>query len=258
MLSAKTIVPALVSLALLASASNAVSQACPSLSLAPAPLPPAVDGTPYGYTISAYGGEAPVGFMVTRGALPPGITISAAGNITGTPVASGTFGFTVTATDSCRSGRQRAEQQLTLQVLPLGTDPSSAAPKMKVRAPLKLSASVSPATLPLKATPAPGRQVVYRLAAQPPETATMESPGGTFSAGGRVLGSVPAPITVVLINGSGSAEESILVPDKIIRQAKETGAATLVYSRPFSGRGTTALAVVEFPLGGEGVLPPKQ
>ena len=36
-------------------------------------------------------------FSVTAGALPPGLTLSAAGVLSGTPTTAGTYGFTVTA-----------------------------------------------------------------------------------------------------------------------------------------------------------------
>jgi hypothetical protein len=48
----------------------------------------------------ASGGLAPYTFAVTAGALPPGLTLSPAGAITGIGTAVGTFGFTVTATDA--------------------------------------------------------------------------------------------------------------------------------------------------------------
>jgi len=74
--------------------------ACPIITLSPTTLPNGVVGTPYSQTISASGGTAPYTFTVTAGALPPGLTLSLAGLLSGTPTTIGTFTFTVTATDA--------------------------------------------------------------------------------------------------------------------------------------------------------------
>lgn len=51
-------------------------------------------------TYQATGGSAPYVWMISAGALPGGLTISADGVILGTPTASGTFPFTVELTDA--------------------------------------------------------------------------------------------------------------------------------------------------------------
>jgi len=53
----------------------------------------------YSQTISASGGTGPLTFVAT-GSLPPGLTLSTAGLLSGTPTAAGSYGFTVTAFDS--------------------------------------------------------------------------------------------------------------------------------------------------------------
>lgn len=86
--------------------SAAVSQAytlniaSPVLTVAPATLPPGTFGASYSQTITASGGTASYSYQVTAGALPSGLSLSLGGLLTGTPVASGSFPFTVTATDS--------------------------------------------------------------------------------------------------------------------------------------------------------------
>ena len=71
-----------------------------TLSLAPASLPNGTNGTPYAtQTFVASGGAAPYGYAVTAGTLPPGLSLSADGVLSGTPTSVGTYGFTVTATD---------------------------------------------------------------------------------------------------------------------------------------------------------------
>jgi gliding motility-associated-like protein len=57
-------------------------------------------GTAYSQTIATTGGTAPYAYAVTLGALPPGLTLSSAGALSGTPTLGGTFNFTVKTTDA--------------------------------------------------------------------------------------------------------------------------------------------------------------
>src|SRR5690606_1797502 len=56
----------------------------------------------------ANGGVGPYGFTVSAGALPGGLTLSTGGALSGTPTASGSFNFTVTATDATGQTGSRA------------------------------------------------------------------------------------------------------------------------------------------------------
>jgi beta-lactamase superfamily II metal-dependent hydrolase/DNA/RNA endonuclease YhcR with UshA esterase domain len=76
-----------------------VSPACPTITLSPTSLPNANAGTNYSQQLSA----SPMGtytFAVTAGSLPTGITLSSAGLLSGTTMMTGSFTFTVTATDA--------------------------------------------------------------------------------------------------------------------------------------------------------------
>ena len=70
----------------------------PSLNF-PAP-PPGWTHTVYGDTLTESGGTAPFTWSVSSGSLPAGISLSADGNLSGTPTATGTFSFTVQVTDA--------------------------------------------------------------------------------------------------------------------------------------------------------------
>ncbi|WP_454767168.1 putative Ig domain-containing protein [Cupriavidus campinensis] len=73
----------------------------PTLAYAPASPSTATVGAAYSQSLaSASGGAAPYAYAVISGALPPGVTLSSAGGLSGTPTAGGTFTFTVRATDS--------------------------------------------------------------------------------------------------------------------------------------------------------------
>jgi len=73
--------------------------AAPNIVIAPPTLPNGAGGTAYSQTLSATGGVAPYSFAISGGALPPGLSLTSAGLLGGTPTTSGTFNFTVTATD---------------------------------------------------------------------------------------------------------------------------------------------------------------
>ena len=57
-------------------------------------------GVAYTAQLTQTGALGAPNFMVTTGALPPGLSLSAAGTISGTPTATGTFNFTVTVNDA--------------------------------------------------------------------------------------------------------------------------------------------------------------
>ena len=62
-------------------------------------LPGGQVGVAYDQTVTVTGAPGPFAFAVTAGALPPGLTLSPDGRLTGTPTAPGTSAFTLTATD---------------------------------------------------------------------------------------------------------------------------------------------------------------
>lgn len=57
-------------------------------------------GDPYSATLATTGGTAPDTWSITTGALPSGLSLGGGGVLSGVPSASGTFTFTVEATDS--------------------------------------------------------------------------------------------------------------------------------------------------------------
>lgn len=95
--------------------------------VSPASLPNGAMGTPYDQTITATGGSGGYTFSVSSGALPTGLTLtSSSGQISGTPQASGTYSFTITATDSTGHTGSRAysvtiSMGVTLTVYPNNT-----------------------------------------------------------------------------------------------------------------------------------------
>lgn len=81
-------------------------------------LPNGTVGLSYSQTLQATGGSAPYTWDITAGALPGGMSLSAAGALSGTPTNSGTFNFTVRARDTALVA---GTQPLTLIVDPSGS-----------------------------------------------------------------------------------------------------------------------------------------
>ncbi|MBA8879178.1 uncharacterized protein YhjY with autotransporter beta-barrel domain/carbon monoxide dehydrogenase subunit G [Phyllobacterium myrsinacearum] len=91
----------------------------PTITLPPTTLAGGVVGAAYSATLNgASGGTAPYSYAVTTGALPTGLSLSAAGVISGTPTAIGNVNFTVIATDSSGApGPYTASQTYSLAVV---------------------------------------------------------------------------------------------------------------------------------------------
>jgi trimeric autotransporter adhesin len=77
-----------------------VTVVCPTFTILPAALPPAVVGLPYNVQLTASGTLAACTYAVTGGTKPPWMTVAASGAITGTPTDTTAYSFTVTATDA--------------------------------------------------------------------------------------------------------------------------------------------------------------
>jgi hypothetical protein len=96
----------------------------PVLSITTTTLPSGTVTTAYSQNIQTNGGTLPIGWSVTVGSLPSGLALqgnsSGVGVVSGTPTATGSYTFTVTASDSSIP-QQSVNQQLTIVInsLPL-------------------------------------------------------------------------------------------------------------------------------------------
>jgi uncharacterized repeat protein (TIGR03803 family) len=74
---------------------------CPTITITPNVLPNPTLNQAYSQSVAASGGVAPYTYSVSAGAVPTGLSLnSATGDITGTPTATGSFSFDITATDN--------------------------------------------------------------------------------------------------------------------------------------------------------------
>jgi hypothetical protein len=72
--------------------------------IAPATPASGTVGNPYtGFSYTANGGSPPYSWKVTSGSAPPGLAVGTDGSVSGTPTTTGTFSFSVTATDSAQT-----------------------------------------------------------------------------------------------------------------------------------------------------------
>jgi hypothetical protein len=113
-----------------------------ALSVTTASLPGGTVGAVYPtQTLAATGGTAPRTWTVSAGALPNGLTLSAAGEIGGTPTAAGTFNFTARVTDAVGATATKA--------LSIVVAADTAGPTVTIQSPAPPKATVTstPATV---------------------------------------------------------------------------------------------------------------
>ncbi len=94
------------------------------IALTPPTLPNGFIAQAYSQTIAAEAGAAPFTFSISAGALPPGLTLSPAGVLAGTPGATGTFPFTVHVADvaGCPGSRSYS---LSVSCSPFAVQPAT-------------------------------------------------------------------------------------------------------------------------------------
>ncbi|MGA8305816.1 MAG: kelch repeat-containing protein [Candidatus Acidiferrales bacterium] len=92
----------------------------PVINTMPAPISGTVNA-PYSFTFTATSGLQPLGWSET-GALPPGLSLSTGGVLSGTPTGAGSFPIIVTAQDSV--GQNSAPQDFTIQIFAHGFVPT--------------------------------------------------------------------------------------------------------------------------------------
>jgi hypothetical protein len=94
------------------------------LSITTTSLPAVTTGSAYSQTLVASGGTTPYTWSIVSGfgTLPPGLSLSTGGNISGTPSTAGTYNFRVQVTDAASA---TATRDLSIAVTAAGTDYNS-------------------------------------------------------------------------------------------------------------------------------------
>ena len=79
---------------------TSVSSNTATIAVTNPPVTTATQGQPFSQTFTASGGASPYSFSLASGSLPMGLSLASSGVLSGTPSQSGTFNFTVQATDA--------------------------------------------------------------------------------------------------------------------------------------------------------------
>ncbi|HBY63886.1 MAG TPA: hypothetical protein DEH78_29015 [Solibacterales bacterium] len=192
----------------------------PPVSVDAITLPTATRTAAYNATFTATGGVPPYTFTVSGGTLPNGLTLAPGGALTGTPTASGSFNFTVRATDG---QPQFGERSFTLTVIEPPQVTSAAPPNGTQGVPYSFTftnsggqgpfawALVSPGVLPAGLTLSPGGVISGTPTAAESRTFSVrltDGLGNVVTAGPYTITIAP-PLTIVtttIPNGTAGAQ----------------------------------------------------
>lgn len=97
-------------------AAYSITVNAPTLDLSPATLPNGTLNAAYSQTFIASGGTAAYTYALSSGTLPPGLTLSSAGVLSGTPTQAGSFPISVRVTDSTTGGSYATSRAYALTI----------------------------------------------------------------------------------------------------------------------------------------------
>lgn len=238
------------------SAAKSLTVSSPTITLSPVTLPPfsVGSGTPYNQTITASGGTTPYFFAVTAGSLPPGLSLSNSGVVSGTGVVGGQYFFTVTATDSSSgtgpfTGSRAYDLAATLVPPGVLNDRASTNANQAATIPVTSNDTGQIDSITVSAGPTHGQATVNGLdVIYAPERNyagpasfqyTATGPGGTSSA-------ATVSVTVLPLSGPSGSGQSISISSAIPSSLHVTANAT---GGPF-----TAITIVSPPSSGIAVV----
>lgn len=192
----------------------------PPLILCPTPkvMPGATAGIPYKHRLRATGGTPPFQYAIVHhrkysDKLPPGLTMSRSGRISGVPARAGTFKFMVRIQDKLK---QIVECPFSITV---GTAP--------------LTIRETPNAFTIHGFGPATRIVTYSFSSNRGINTSVTSQEGMFQVGGQKFKNT-RKLTARLTNGAGKVVESISIPAAIIRKAWELGVLKFFYYRTFA------------------------
>ncbi len=191
---------------------------CPTLNItSPPSLPQGAAGVPYYYQMKTSGGTGNLSWQIVSGSIPPGLTMSPAGVISGVPESPGEYSFTARVTDSCPTGPQTRDTILTLTV---------SLPSLEVQ--------VTPPSLRVPRGVASSQVLSYTGITDAPSNLDLLSTEGLFLAGGQEIGRIDSHLRMSIRNGTGRTSETILFPVTVIKRAERLGLTRVKFRRIFT------------------------
>ena len=174
--------------------------AAPVISITPASLPAAQQGAAYSQALTASGGDGSYSFTVTAGALPAGLSLAGNGLLAGTPTVSGSFGFTVTASDGLNFTGIQGYTLAVAVAAPVAVDDSaSTSANQPVTIAVTGNDSGPITSIAVASAPAHGTAVVNGLdVVYTPATSFSGSDTLTYTATGAGGTSAPATVTITV------------------------------------------------------------
>ena len=234
----------------------------PPLTLQTNPLAQATVNSPYTTQVLASGGQSPYTFTLLPGtALPPGVTLSSTGIVTGTPTAAGLFSVGVQVADALNQKVNRTLQfpvstgtlTSTQQVLPpvtIGTlytanlTPLGGVPGYMF-APL--------GTLPTYVTLSPTGvlQATFPIAgAQTISYVVTDAVGNSVQSSVKIQATLPAPATTAIVNSASNLPGAVSPGEIITIYGTNLGPTTASYATfGTNGDVTTQLGGVQVMIG---------
>jgi len=210
-----------------ATSSATFAYVAPTVIVVAGTTPDGAVGRAYNAGFSASGGAAPYAFSLIAGALPPGLSLSAAGDLTGAPTTAGVYAFTVQAS-AAGGGTGSTAFSLTIRAADLAL--TGAAPDGVVGEAYTAAFSASGGAAPYAFTVSSGSLPT----------------GLTLGANGALTGAPTTPgayaFTVQVKDAAGASGATaftvtIRAPDLVLSGAAPDVAVGVAYSASFSAAG---------------------
>ncbi len=220
-------------------ATTSITIQCRPLSIiSPSTLPSSITGQSYTYHLQTSGGQSPITYSFVSGLLPPGLILNPTGLISGTPTTSGSYSFTIRATDSCSTGAQSVQQNFSIQIQ---------AP------PVTLSVNTIPSSFRVPRGQSSSASFSYQFTGTSSLNTTLNSSVGNFMVGSDTIEVNPIPLIVNIQNGSGQVSEVINIPVRVVERTIQRGSNRFTYKRTFTGPNINLNSSVSFAITTEAV-----
>ena len=172
-------------------------------------------GENYQHNLGKTGSARQYSYRLIGGSLPPGVTMTGNGVLSGVPSQKGSFPLLLRVTMTNGTSYTRS--------LHMNIEPGT------------LGISVKPHSFDIRETAGSRQQVTFQVT-RPTVTLqeTISSSRGEFLVNGIVIGAVNTPMNIALSSSIKQASESIAIPQNVVQSARQTGQGRVTYRRLFS------------------------